>query len=235
MIRRLLVYWQCPSHVMSLGGYPERISPWLVVLPWPCCLQPLFHSCVGGAQQPPGEVLTFCYPLLQAVSSGAQALFPDIRDEGALVWPREKQNETAEPKCEVVSLCWRPQRLQISLKSLLQNSVCYLSSWEAMDYSDFCKPHWDLQDATRSWGTRNVETGLRKRDLVDICLHPRNLLSCPQIWMGWSTLDSPHVLSHYSLSSQKVKMLCPAKEGRQPNPSPDNTQYHTAVTKNTLV
>lgn len=128
MIRRLLVYWQCPSHVMSLGGYPERISPWLVVLPWPCCLQPLFHSCVGGAQQPPGEVLTFCYPLLQAVSSGAQALFPDIRDEGALVWPREKQNETAEPKCEVVSLCWRPQRLQISLKSLLQNSVCYLSS-----------------------------------------------------------------------------------------------------------
>lgn len=27
----------------------------------------------------------------------------------------------------------------------------------------------------------------------------------------------------------------PPKEGRQPNPSPDNTQYHTAVAKNALV
>lgn len=48
MIRRLLVYWQCPRHVMSLGGYPGRISPWLVVLPHPCCVQPPLHSCVCG-------------------------------------------------------------------------------------------------------------------------------------------------------------------------------------------
>lgn len=154
---------------------------------------------------------------------------------GTLAWPREKQNKTAEPKCEVISLCWRPQRLQISLKSLLQKRVCCLSSLEAMIYSEFCKPHWDLQDATWLWDTRSLETGLRKSDLVNICLHPRNLQSCPQIWMGWSTLDSPCVSLHYSLSSQKVKMLCPPREGRQPNPSPDNTQYHTVVTKNKLV
>lgn len=42
---------------------------------------------------------------------------------GALAGPSEKQNKTAEPKCEAVSLCWRPQRLQISLKSLLQKCV----------------------------------------------------------------------------------------------------------------
>lgn len=235
MMRGFLVYWQCPRHVMSLGGYPERISPWLVMLPLPCCVQPLLHSCVCGdtATSWRGPDTLPLTPLgCQLRSSGT---LPWHLWWGTLAQPRRKQNKTAEPKCEVISLCWRPQRLQISLKSLLQKCVCCLSSLEAMDYSEFCKPHWDLQDATRLWDTRSLETGLRKSDLVNICLHPRKLQSCPQIWMGWSTLDFPCVSLHYSLSSQKVKMLHPPREGRQPNPSPDNTQYHTAVTKNKLV
>lgn len=212
MIRRLLVYWQCPRHVVSLGGYPERISPWLVVLPHPCCVQPLLHSCVCvGTQQPPGEVLA----LLWAVSSGAQALSPDIWDEGAHVWPREKQNKTAEPKCEVVSLCWRPQGLQIP-SNLFSRRGVWPQQFRGHGLLRLLKTTLRPAGCHMTVGHQKCKNGSEKERFAGH-LHPRNLLSCHQTWMGWSILDSPCVSSHYSLSSQKVKMLFPAKEGRQPN------------------
>lgn len=217
MIRSLLVYWQCPRHVMSLGGYPERISPWLAVLPHPCSVQPLLHSCVCIAWGHSNllERSWHCCPLLWAVSSGAQALSPDICDEGAHAWPREKQSKTAEPKCEAVSLCWRPQGVQIPLKSLLQKSV-WLQQFTGHGLLRL------LQTTLRPAGCHTIMGRQKCKNMPEKerfagHLHPRNLLSCPQIWMGRSTLDSPRVSSHYSLSSQKVKMLCPAQEGRQPN------------------
>lgn len=220
MMRGLLVYWQCPRHVMSLGGYPERIPPWLAVLPLPCCVPPLLHSHVSTATSWTGPgTATHSFRLSAQElrhSSLTSVMKGHSRGQGKSRIKQQSQNVRLD-------FC-TAQTLQISSRSLLQKGGCCLNSLEAVDYSDFCKPHWDLQDATRLWDTRIVEIGLRKRDLVDICLHPRNLLSCPQIWMGWSTLDSPCVSPHYNLSSQKVKMLCPPKEGRQPNPSPDTTQ-----------
>lgn len=69
--------------------------------------------------------------------------------------------------------------------------VCGLSSSEAMGYSDFWKPHWDLQDATWPWGTRNVKTGLRKRDLLDICIPETCCLATKPEWVGLYWI--PHV------------------------------------------
>lgn len=170
----------------SPGGYPERILPWLVTLPLPCCVQPLLHcsTCTRG-QQPPGEVLTLCYPPLQFVSSGGRAPLPDICDEWAVARVREKQKKTADRKREVVGLCWESQRTKISSKALLQKDVrCLTSVQRPWIASGFCKPHCDMQGAMCLWRNRSVEMGRRKRDLVDICLPETCSLSPRSEWVG---------------------------------------------------
>lgn len=127
-MRGFLVYWQCPRHVMSLGGYPERISPWLVMLPLPCCVQPLLHSCVCvGTQQPPGGVLTLCHSLLQAVSSGAQALFPDICEERHLHGQGKSRIKQQSQNVRLY-LCAGDPRGCRSPRSLCSRSVCVASA-----------------------------------------------------------------------------------------------------------
>lgn len=192
MIRRLLVYWQCPRHVMSLGGYPERISPWLAVLPHPCCVQPLLRSCVCmGTQQPPGGVLA-----LPPTPLGCQ-----LRSSGTLPWHLWWRGTCmakgkAEQQSQNVSLyLCKPQRLQIPSKSAPEE--CVLPQ-QFTGHGLLRLLQITLRPKRRHTITEHQKCGNRpEKERFGGHLHPRNLLSYPQIWKGWSTLDSPCVSSHH--------------------------------------
>lgn len=214
MIRRLLVYWQCPRHVMSLGGYPGRISPWLVVLPHPCCVQPPLHSCVCGdtaaSWRGPGTA-AHCFGL------SAQEL---RHSPWYLGWrgrcvAKGKAEQNSRTKMWGCIFALENPGVADPLKSLLQKSV-WPQQFRGHGLLRVLKTSLRPARWHTIMGHQKCKTRPEKERFAGH-LHPRNLLVCPKIQMGWSTLDSPRVSSHYSLSSQKVKMLFPAKEGRQPN------------------
>lgn len=180
----------------------------------PAVCNPLSTPVCVGTQQPPGEVLALPPTALgcQLRSSGTLPSYLGWRGRCVAKGKAEQNSRTKTWGC-IFAL--ETPGVADPLKSLLQKSV-WPQQFRGHGLLRLLKTSLRPARWHTIVGHQKCKTRPEKERFAGY-LHPRNLLVCPKIQTGWSTLDSPRVSSHYSLSSQKVKMLFPAKEGRQPN------------------